>query len=348
MVFKLGVEPRDEYYELELSKAAHKLVTELRPVVGKQVLITADSAADMRVARATAAAVYTVGGVPTLISYHTLDEPMHQPPKPVIGASKHADIWFNFTVAYQLYSPAYHTAIANNCIYVELTGMDVDMMVRTIGRVNYEPMEEMRRWLYRQSQAAETIRVSTRAGTDLRMKIDKAGDRFWEDPPSDGGFPQMLGGQSGFMAYRESYEGVLVFDGTIWPPADLGLLRMPVKLTLEGGYIKKFEGDHEAMVLERWLAGFDHPEVYLLDHACYGFNPGVTSPTGRILEDERVFGCMQFGIGATDYGSPAHTDGVVLNPSVWLDDVQIEDNGRYTHPELMDFCRRMGTPGYDE
>ncbi|WP_420628948.1 hypothetical protein [Candidatus Leptofilum sp.] len=346
MVFKLGSEPRNEYLELELNKAAHKLVTELRPAAGKQVLITADSSADMRVARATAAAVYAVGGVPTLINYHTLDEPMQEPPKPLLGASQHAEIWFNFAVAYQLYSPAYHTAVNNGCIYVELTGMDVDMMVRTIGRVNYAPMNEMKRWLYRESQKAETVRLTTALGTDLRMTVDKAGDHFWEEPPAEGGFPQMLGGQSGFMAHRESYEGVLVFDAAIWPPSEIGLLREPVKLTIENGLIQKVEGGANALMFERWLAGFDHPESYRMDHACYGFNPGVPSATGRILEDERVFGCMQFGIGATEYGSPSHTDGVVLNPSVWLDEVMIEENGRYTHPDLVDFCRQMGASGY--
>jgi len=30
---------------------------------------------------------------------------------------------------------------------------------------------------------------------------------------------------------------------------------------------------------------------------CYSLNPGMTEPTGRILEGERVFGCLQFGIG---------------------------------------------------
>jgi len=348
MAFQLGVEQRDAFYEFELNKAAHTLVTEIRPAAGKQVLITADSSSDMRVAKATAAAVYTVGGVPTLVSYHTLDEPMVEPPKPVLGAAQQAEIWYNFAVAYQLYSPAYEAAVENGCIYVELTGMDVDMMVRTIGRVNHEPMEEMKRWLYRESQKAETIRVTTALGTDLRMTIDKAGDKFWEDPPAEGGFGQMLGGQSGFMAFRESYEGVLVFDGTIWPPSEIGLLREPVKLTLEGGYITKFEGGAQATIFERWLRGFDHPQALLMDHACYGFNPGVSAPTGRILEDERVFGCMQYGIGAAELGSPAHTDGVVLNPSIWLDDVQIEENGRYIHPDLIDFCKRMGAPGYKE
>lgn len=347
MEFALGTEPRSEYYQLELAHAAHKLVTEVRPVrPGQQVLITADTASDMRVVRATAAAVHTVGATPCVIWYATLPEPMQPPPAPVVKAVTGAGVWIDFAVAYQLYSPAYHAAIKSGCIYVCLTGMDVDMMVRTIGRVAYPPMQEMATRLYRMSQAAETVRLTSPAGTDVRMKVDKAGDPFWEPPPAEGGYPQMLGGQSGFMIHRESVEGVLVFDAALWPPAELGVLRSPVRLTIEGGYIKNIEGGVEAAVFARWLESFNHPEAYLMDHACYGFNPGVTRATGRILEDERIFGCMQFGVGATEYGSPAHTDGVVLNPSVWLDDLQIEENGRYIHPDLAELCRRMGAAGY--
>jgi leucyl aminopeptidase (aminopeptidase T) len=346
-MIKLGTEPRNEYYALELTHAANKLVTEVRPIEsGQQVLITADTAADMRVVQATASAVYTVGGIPTVVTYQTLDEPMQEPPKPVSSAALGADIWINFAVAYTLYSPAYHKAVENGCIYVELTGMDVDMLVRTVGRVNYPPMQKMTTILYEMSQAAEIVRLTAPSGTDLSMKVDKAGDWFWEEPPTEGGYPQMLGGQSGFMAFRESYQGVLVFDGTLWPPSDLGILHSPVRLEIESGYIKKILGGSEALIYERWLSGFNHPEAYLMDHACYGFNPGVVRPTGRILEDERIFGCMQFGIGATEYGSPAHSDGVVLNPSVWLDELQIEEDGRYIHPALVELCRQMGMGGY--
>ncbi|RME79150.1 MAG: hypothetical protein D6784_01165 [Chloroflexi bacterium] len=348
MEFILGTEPRREYYHLELARAAHKLVTEMRPIQpGQQVLITADTASDWRVVQATAGAVYAVGGIPTVVWYHTLPAPMQEPPRPLSQAVLGAEVWIDYAVAYQLYSPAYHAAIENGCIYVCLTGMDVDMMVRTIGRVNYPPMQEMATRLYRMSQEADTVRLTSPAGTDVKMKVDKAGDPFWEPPPAEGGYPQMLGGQSGFMIIRESVEGVLVFDGSLWPPADLGRLHQPVRLTIEGGYVKKIEGGPEAERFSQWLAGFNHPEAYLMDHACYGFNPGVTRVTGRILEDERIFGCMQFGIGATEYGSPAHTDGVVLNPSVWLDDTQIEENGRYIHPELVALCRAMGAEGYE-
>jgi hypothetical protein len=60
MEFALGTEPRNEYYEIELAHAAHKLVTEVRPLQpGQQVLISADTASDARVVRATAGAVYS-------------------------------------------------------------------------------------------------------------------------------------------------------------------------------------------------------------------------------------------------------------------------------------------------
>jgi len=342
----IGNEPRDEYLGFELTAAALKLVTEVRPVGrGQQVLVSVDTAGDMRAARATAGAVHAVGGVPTLVSYPTLPEPMSAPPRPLAQAALGADVWIDFAVAYQLYSPAYQAAVANGCIYVCLTGMDVDMMVRTIGRVSYAPMEEMARVFYRVSQAAETIRLTSPAGTDLRMAVDKKGDPFWEDE-KHGGYAQMLGGQSGPMAHRESFEGVLVYDGAIWPPAEIGILRSPVRLTIEKGRATRIEGGAEAMIYDRWLRSFESPAAMLMDHACYGFNPGVRRPTGRILEDERIFGCMQFGIGATELGSPIHSDGVVLNPSVWLDDVQVEETGRYVHPDLARLCRAMGVAGY--
>lgn len=38
--------------------------------------------------------------------------------------------------------------------------------------------------------------------------------------------------------------------------------------------------------------------MFRLAHYSIGFNPGVTKPTGRIVEDERLFGCIEMGIGS--------------------------------------------------
>ena len=343
----LGTESREEFYSYELAHAAHKMVSEVVPVQpGQQVVITADTASDARVVEATAQATYTVGGIPTVIWYQTLPNPCMDPPAPVANALLKADVWIEYATAYALYSPAYFAAIEAGCRYLAVTGMDVDMMVRTIGRVNYPAIEKMKYLLYEISQKADTIRVTSSVGTDLTMKIDKAGDPFFAPPPSEGGYPIMLGGQSGFMAYHDSFEGTLVFDGCIWPPAEIDILRSPVTLRIQAGHISSIEGAHEATLFKRWLDSFNDPLMHMMDHACYGFSPGVTKPTGRIVEDERIFGCMQFGIGPSSKGAPSHTDGVVLNPSVWTDDEQLEEEGHYVHPELIKLCRELQVPGY--
>jgi leucyl aminopeptidase (aminopeptidase T) len=110
--------------------------------------------------------------------------------------------------------------------------------------------------------------------------------------------------------------------------------------------ITSITGGREARTFERWLANFEHPAMFEIAHCTYGFNPGVTRCKGDIAHDERVFGCMEYGIGAAWAGAPGHSDGTVLYPSVWADDVQLEDEGRYVHPELVELCRELGVPGY--
>ena len=74
--------------------------------------------------------------------------------------------------------------------------------------------------------------------------------------------------------------------------------------------------------------------MFKLAHIAYGFNPGAVL-TGNIVEDERVWGSTEWGIGyvspfdAPPHGQDAksHCDGICLNSSVWLDGVQIMDEG---------------------
>lgn len=348
MGLAMGTEPRREYRLLELAAAARKLVEEAMPVKpGEQVVITADTLSDERVVWATAQAAYALGATPTIIWYESLPHPCLDPPPPVARALTAADVWIEFAVAYTLYSNAHREAMAAGCRYFCLPGMDVDMMVRTIGKVNYPLLEEMACALYEISHQAKEIHVTSPAGTDLAVQLDpQAPPTFTRMGEEGGGYSQMLAGQSWFLALPDAFQGTLVFDGALWPPAELGLLRNPVRLTINKGHIERIEGGAEAKVFQRWLEGFHDPSMYLVDHACYGFNPGVARLTGRILEDERLFGCMQFGIGRAQSGAPSHTDGIVMAPSVWADEVQLEEEGVYVHPRLVQLCREMGISGY--
>ncbi|MGQ9625317.1 MAG: hypothetical protein ACUVV0_00220 [Anaerolineae bacterium] len=330
-----------------LAGAAYKLITEVIPVrEGEEVVITCDPDTDPSIADATAQAVYAKGAHPIVIWYESLPHPCMEPPKAVAAALAAADVWIEYAAAYLLYSSAQKAASRAGCRYICLPGMYADLMVRAIGQVNCRALRAMEAKLHQLSQNAKSVLITSRAGTNLTMEVNP------EVAPSDLPYEegrtrvQMLAGQASFTVLAESFSGRLVIDGSLWPPAELGILRSPVALTVEKGHIEKIEGGYEAESFRNWLESFEHPAMLRLDHVCYGFNPGVRKLTGCILEDERLFGCVEIGIGRTSDGAPSHSDGVLVSPSVWADGLQLQNEGRYTHPELIRLCRQMGIPGY--
>ena len=93
--------------------------------------------------------------------------------------------------------------------------------------------------------------------------------------------------------------------------------------------------------------------MYRLAHYSIGFNPGVTKATGRIVEDERIFGCIEFGFdsqGASLMGAcwdaASHTDGVISKPTIILDGKMLEENGIYKDEKSVEFCKALGVAGY--
>jgi 2,5-dihydroxypyridine 5,6-dioxygenase len=157
----------------------------------------------------------------------------------------------------------------------------------------------------------------------------------------------MMGGQIGGVPDLESINGIIVFDGTVAPVC--GILTSPVSLTIKAGEIIKVEGGTQALEFERWLKSFDHPRMLKLAHFNYGFNPGAKI-TGKNIEDERVWGCTQWGIGNLDarlvkpdgLPAPSHADGNCLNSSVWLDGKQIMQEGKMVIPELAALAKQLG------
>ena len=110
---------------------------------------------------------------------------------------------------------------------------------------------------------------------------------------------------------------------------------------MENSVIVRVSGGEEAKEYEAWLRAFNDPGMLKMAHIAYGFNPGAIL-TGSVVEDERVWGCTEWGIGyvstidAPPDGQEAvsHSDGICLHSSVWLDGRQIMEEGKITDPEL--------------
>jgi len=355
MQLAIGTEPTAKHLALEVGLAARRLVEQVMLVKkGEEVVITADTSSDWRVVEATAAAVKAAEATPTVVWYESRPSVVMEPPAPVAGAIARSQVWIEYAVSYILHTSAYKKALEAGTRYICLSGMDVGMMVRTIGQVDYPKMLELGKALGALIGTAQEIRVTSPAGTDLVARMGGRKIRYSGKLADTPGEPIMLGGQISFCPLEESIEGVLVFDGALWPPKELGLLSEPVRLTLEQGRVTDITGGRDALVFERWMKAFDDPNMYRLAHYSLGFNPGVQAPTGRIVEDERVFASVEMGLGSQGaqiggvcWDAAGHTDGVVLNPSIILDGKAIEENGVYVHPELAGLCRELAVPGYE-
>lgn len=343
------------YYEYELGKAATTLAKELfglKP--GETFVITADTESDHQVVNAVARAAFAIGAKPMVIwmasplGVGKAADPM-LPLEALTAALKEADAWVEFNNEWLLYSTPFDVAMKENkkLRYLCLVGMDADMMVRCIGRVYYQVLKEFEEQVAEMTHRAKHVRMATPAGEDVEFDNDPARPISCETGYADTPGPHMLAGQIGWAPIFDSINGVIVFDGSLVPP--VGRLEEPVKLHVEKGKVVKIEGGKEAREFEAWLKSFENPMMLRLAHVCYGFNPGAKL-TGDILEDERVWGATEWGLGQVGpmyvppdgIPAPSHTDGICLNTSVWLDGKQIMDKGRVVEPKLRELAKKLG------
>lgn len=354
MEYPIGVEMSNTYLSFEVTNAALKLVRDFMLVKeGENVVITADTSADFRVVEAVAGAAYSVGANPVIIHYPTSGKAFEEPIRPVADAVEHADVWIELAYYCSMHTPCFRKAMENGARFTCLNGMDVIMLVNTVGRVNYDVLIEFGEYLTDKVHRSNEVIVTDKNGTNLVGYNQGRGVKHSGQRATKKGYPVMLGGQVSWCPVEETINGKLIFDAALFPPDTLGLLNSNVELTLEKGVVTKIEGGKDAAIFEKWLSKFNDPNMFRLAHYSIGFNPGVTKPTGRIVEDERLFGCIEMGIGSQGaslmgacWDAASHTDGIVSKPTILLDGYKLEENGIYVDPEARKFCKALGVEGY--
>jgi leucyl aminopeptidase (aminopeptidase T) len=344
-------------YEYELGRTADVIcreLFELKP--GETLVVTADTESDERVVDAVARAAFACGAKPLVVwtasplGVGKAADAM-LPVESLTALLKTADAWVEFNNKWLLYSTVWDRAMEENkrLRHLCLIGSDPDMLVRCIGRIDYEVLGEFETRLADMTYAAKHVRLTTPAGGDVEFDncheswgVAEAGLGRASKPGDF--FPA---GQIAWPIDLESINGTIVFDGSLDPPF-ARVLSEPVVLTVESGEITKIEGGADAQEFDAWTRSFNHPQMRRLAHVCYGFNPGAKLE-GKILEDERVWGSTEWGIGLVPpefwpggISAPSHCDGICLNTSVWLDGVQYMDKGQVLDPRLKELARKLG------
>lgn len=332
----------------ELESAAKKLIEEIFAVrTGETVTITTDYDSNMTVTRAVADAVQNAGAHAVIIQCPTpgsvgkaADPDL---PVEVLSAALSAtDVWIEFNHQWLLYSTPYERATVENkkLRYMCLVDFNEDLLIRTVGRVDTPQLQIFMRRVAELTRNAKTMHVTTPAGTDVRFEIDPV--HYVACDCGDASFPavHMLTGQINVVPRFGSIQGTIVFDGCVTPPFGR-IPDEPIRLTVEDGIITAVDGGEDARTYEAYLRNFNDPGMLKMAHISYGFNPGAQL-TGNIVEDERVWGATEWGIGyVSDVDAPpsgqdavSHTDGICLRSTVWLDERCILREGAVIDPEL--------------
>ncbi|SHI50005.1 Leucyl aminopeptidase (aminopeptidase T) [Dethiosulfatibacter aminovorans DSM 17477] len=354
MNYPIGIEMSESYLSYEVQAAAMKLVKDVMLVLpGETVVITADSSSDSRVVEATAKAAYSIGASPVIINYPTTYKAFEEPVLPVASAVAAADVWIEFAYYCIMHTPCFQKAMEYGTRYTCLTGMDATMIVNTIGKIDYNLVVEFGEYLTDYIQKSDEIIIQDRNGTNLKSYNRGRQVKHSGQLATKKGYPVMLGGQVSWCPVEETIHGTLIFDAAVFPPSELGIINSNIVMELEEGRVRKITGGSDAEIFNRWLSDFKDPNMFRLAHYSIGFNPGVTQATGRIVEDERIFGCIEFGLGSQGeslkgafWNAASHTDGIVSKPTIIADGKYLEKDGIYTDPEAVNYCKKLKIKGY--
>ena len=216
-------------------------------------------------------------------------------------------------------------------------GATAAMFARTVP-VDYLWMRASAAALKAVMDEAVAFQVLAPAGTDII--VGSLGRKAMVDD-GDFGRPGLGGnlpaGEVFISPSLRTAEGRIVFDGSVADIEGTITIEKPIECLVSGGFVLEVSGGQEAECLEAALRkGMDmasglsrkgmEPELALryatnarhLGELGIGLNRAATI-SGRMLEDEKVYGTCHFAIGSNyDEDAPAmiHLDGLVRKPTI--------------------------------
>ncbi|WP_100065480.1 leucyl aminopeptidase [Miniphocaeibacter massiliensis] len=341
---------------MELTKTVYKLLKDMAKVKpGESVLVTQDSIGDVSVGEEIVKVADALG-CKAMLAWHSTPKgygalTMDYLPDPLKACVIETDVWIELNDQWLLYSPIWDKAVTNGRTrQIMLGGLGIERIYRNIGAVDIKIQEEFQTLLTNLTKEAKNMRITNEAGTDISFENDPSRPINSEIDYSKPGAHFLLG-QIGWAPKEETINGKIVVDGALsgGGDLDLGVLSESITYIVEKGRIVEFKGGKLAKKVKEYFESLDDPNMYLAAHVCYGCSPNAKLE-GCTTEDERVWGSTEWGFGhqGPNYtgGEPriakSHVDGISLECSVWLDDVQILDKGKFIHTELKELAKKLG------
>ena len=320
-----------------------------------RVLVLSDTSHDPRVWQVIQSVLCEIGADVTVALFERRPADYYDPPMAVCEAMMKSD--FNVLVAStgMLHSPANFRAMEAG---IPAICMDGGMQLEWFqsGGVT----DDMKQIAVRKHYVAKDVfgagaqecRVTSRYGTEFTYSVK---GRITQPPlPGNSFDPYKIinfakdenrpgnnllyylfpTGEFNVAPVEGSANGKLVIDLTMH---HLGRLWTPIELIVEQGRVVRIEGGADARILRDYLEAYGDDNAYMCPaEASVGVNAKAIV-RGIQREDKNIMGTMHFGLGTNiDVGgsvkSKIHMDGVILEPTLYVDGVKRIDNGKILVP----------------
>ncbi|MDY3980472.1 aminopeptidase [Paraeggerthella sp.] len=254
-----------------------------------------------------------------------------EPPVAVAAAMKTADVALCPTAKSITHTTARIEAAAAGTRVVTMPGVTMDMLRDGAACADYAEVERRTMALTKRLTHAKTARIEKDGHVltmDLNGRNGVASPGVYRTPGASGNFPS---GEAYIAPLEGGANGSVVIDGSM---VGIGTLAEPLVVTLENGRLVQAEGgDANGAYAEQLSILFARPENGTIAELGIGTNERAKL-CGIILEDEKLYGTVHvaFGTNASFGGvtkADCHYDGIVLRPTLYLDDECVIRDGEF-------------------
>jgi len=252
-----------------------------------------------------------------------------EPPKEVSELLKKFDVVFCPTAKSLTHTDARRKACATGTRLATFPGITKDVMIRGMN-ADYNKISKLSIKLKGILEKGSNVRITTKLGTDISFSIKGrtaiASKGLFHKKGEAGNLPT---GETFLAPIEGTTNGVFIVDGSM---AGLGLIKKTkLKIEVKKGYAIKITGGILANKLNKML---DAVGKNARNIAEFGIGTNDSAKlSGVLLEDEKVMGTIHIALGNnTSMGGkinvPIHLDGVVKEPTVYLDGKLLLENGK--------------------
>ena len=256
------------------------------------------------------------------------------PPRPIISAMRNSDVIFSPTTFSLFHSSARIDAVKNGARFINMADYSMDMLKEGALTADFMALKEL---VFKVSDVltkGSTARVTTALGTDIMMDIrgrDASPQTGMSIKPGDISSPPNI--EACVAPIEGTAEGRILVDGSI-PQPEIGLMDEPIELIVRKGFVKEIIGKGSKVEQFRKVmkGSTGNPNNYNIGELGIGLNPKA-SFSGKMLEDEGVYGSVHFGLGDNHSFPGGHTiaevhiDAIVKKPTIFVDDVLLLKDG---------------------